>query len=665
VSASPTIGDLIQVPPVRTVIRLEDGREVSAEVSESFVYTAETHAHLTVLADAIASGRGQGYFLHGDFGSGKSHFLAALYAWLTGRAAPVMSPETPESLLRLASGGVRPLAVAASLVRYRGTATLEEIVLGEAEEELARQGHPAPLRSKARNMERHEAFDALIQAARGAGYAGVVLLIDELSEFLRSKPTSQTLNDDARTLQLLGEMAGPQPLWIVAAAQESIERTGDVAQAILRKIKDRYPIRLGLSTTHIRAIVSGRLVRRKPGAEAEILRVHETYRSLFPSFDPNPRSLLETYPVHPATIALLDGLGDLFSQHRGIVDFVHARIAGDPARSIPGVLGRPATELLGPDSIYEHFAPRLSEFSAFYVYPRHIVPHLDQLIDRTIGEPSDRALARRVVRILVLHRIHPTAAQPDCARLVELAACGLDFRSVEMSARYLSEAILDPLVAESSFLSRKADPSGDPRRAVYTLATEEDPARVLGDRIRRTAADIPDDDGRLLSQPLAALGESESWPGRALTERPTERQVAWCLSTRKVLMRLAHRDELEAVVALARAQAERYEADFAVVVAPPGTSSAAAGQAGPWVAIWEIARPEAERLAVLKEHLAAHLVLGELKPTSPTDAALIQPAREATGRLTPAAAQAALDCFYDGSTPDTRVRVDPAIRQLK
>ena len=45
-----------------------------------------------------------------------------------------------------------------------------------------------------------------------------------------------------------------------------------------------------------------------------------------------------TYPIHPATIALLNGLGDLFSQHRGIVAFVHSRLAGDEGRRIAGVL---------------------------------------------------------------------------------------------------------------------------------------------------------------------------------------------------------------------------------------------------------------------------------------------------------------------------------------
>jgi hypothetical protein len=51
------------------------------------------------------------------------------------------------------------------------------------------------------------------------------------------------------------------------------------------------------------------------------------------------------------------------------VDFVHSRIAGDSRRGIPSILERPPGQLLAPDSIYEHFAARLAEFSALLTDP--------------------------------------------------------------------------------------------------------------------------------------------------------------------------------------------------------------------------------------------------------------------------------------------------------
>ena len=48
--ASMRIGDLIDVPPVKTVIRLDEGRDNPAEIAGSFVFTREVSAHLRVIS---------------------------------------------------------------------------------------------------------------------------------------------------------------------------------------------------------------------------------------------------------------------------------------------------------------------------------------------------------------------------------------------------------------------------------------------------------------------------------------------------------------------------------------------------------------------------------------------------------------------------------------
>ena len=53
INKSLRIGDLIEVPPVRTVIRLEDGRSRSESIAASFVFTEEVAAHFSVLAEAF------------------------------------------------------------------------------------------------------------------------------------------------------------------------------------------------------------------------------------------------------------------------------------------------------------------------------------------------------------------------------------------------------------------------------------------------------------------------------------------------------------------------------------------------------------------------------------------------------------------------------------
>jgi hypothetical protein len=134
--------------------------------------------------------------------------------------------------------------------------------------------------------------------------------------------------------------------------QESVESTGDYDGATIRKIKHRFPVKLALSTVHIRAMVSERLVRKRPGAEEAIPGIREDYRRQFSTFESSFDEFRQLYPLQLATSVLLDGLGNLFSQHRGIVDFVCSSIAGDPRRGGPSVRSRPLRTLTrnGPET---------------------------------------------------------------------------------------------------------------------------------------------------------------------------------------------------------------------------------------------------------------------------------------------------------------------------
>ncbi|MBN1673212.1 MAG: hypothetical protein JXR37_19360 [Kiritimatiellae bacterium] len=714
------IGDLVDIPPVRTVIRIEEGRTASEEIAASFVFTAEIARHIAVLADSLLKEHGQGFFLQGDFGAGKSHVLAALTAWAAGRPGAEALSASHAGLKRVQDTGRRLLPVDISLVRHRAHTALEQIVAERIEELLAEHGNATPLSPLMRFRRRFadllrdaelaasfaavagvepaalddwlaanprdaylkgvpflrkqgvQAVEALIEdraelfatvmtEVRRAGFAGIVLLIDELSEFLRAKRSAAALNEDARLLQFLGELTQTEPLWIVGAVQESIERTGDLSPATLQKIKDRYPVKLALSTVHVQALIRGRLVKWKAGADSELQRLYELCRRQFPSFTWSFDAFQATYPVHPATIGLLDGLGDLFSVHRGIVDFVWARLAGDPKREIPGILDRPPLELLAPDSIYDHFAGRMAEFSDFYVYPRHIVPHLDEVAERVIEDADDRALARRLIRMLVLYQIHPTAEPPDVRRLAELAGCALSPQDPKLNAEFVAEAILDPIAEHSRFLVKRP-PARKGEAPVYVIVTEDDPAKSLKARLQRAMADVAEDDSRLLTEPLAELPESASWPGKAAWAAPCERLVSWRLSSRRVLTAFLHPGSEQELRARLAGAIETGAADMAVVLAVGEPAFDC-----PHTAVWRIPLPAAgsEAANALREYRAAREVAAGLKPGHPAEAALIPAANDRARRSAAAAQQAALDAVYAGTFTAADLQMDDAARQLK
>ncbi|MBN1307618.1 MAG: hypothetical protein JXA18_06865, partial [Chitinispirillaceae bacterium] len=321
-------------------------------------------------------------------------------------------------------------------------------------------------------------------------------------------------------------------------------------------------------------------------------------------------------------------------------------------------LDRPCTELLAPDAIYDHFAPRIAEFSSFYVYPSRIVPHLDNCIETALNDPSDRTLAKRLVRIIALHAIHPTAKPPSARMLAELVACMLSFESPDANAQYVAEVLLDPVVAASRFLVKKPAPSGSTPEAVYEMTTSDDQGKVLQARIDRVAGEIMPDDSRLFIDPLGELPESYAWPGPALWQEISRRSITWLQSSRTAAVAVAAPGQEEQLAARLEALYAAGNADFGMVIA-----------IGKHVmhcrhtAVWRVGLPEGDD-TLLKEYFACKTVLGELRPGNPADIPLIPLVKERLRKSEAAVGGALLQRVYQGSFDDASLVVDPAVRQV-
>ena len=74
------VGDLIEIPEIKTVIQLKDIEESSLRqmILDSFVVTTEVMKNLEMILTSLSKPEGKGAFLKGHFGSGKSHFLSIL-----------------------------------------------------------------------------------------------------------------------------------------------------------------------------------------------------------------------------------------------------------------------------------------------------------------------------------------------------------------------------------------------------------------------------------------------------------------------------------------------------------------------------------------------------------------------------------------------------------
>ncbi|MDI7259416.1 MAG: DUF6079 family protein [Thermodesulfobacteriota bacterium] len=558
------IGDLIEVPEVRTVIQLKDLQESGLRrmILDSFVVTDEVMKSLEMILPSLSGSSGRGGFLKGHFGSGKSHFLSILSLLLRHPEAREVLIGQESSLKDFLNPLVsrRFLVVEVSLIQHRGTEFLEDIFLKAVFRELSfHLGRPFEGKES-----RHETFQEIRNALMKLGFSGLVLLVDELSEFLRSKTDAHAYQEDIRFFQYLGEEAPSFPLWIIASLQEWIEETGEINQDTFNKIKDRYPMRISLGRSHIEEIVSHRLIRHREGAEEEIRKVFHHLRRYFPSFPVEESRFSRLYPVHPATITLLDRLKPLFSEHRGIVDFIHYRLKGDAERGIPSFLSRPAPELLGPATIFDHFIHRIREMAETQPFVEKGFDYYRDEIPQIFKDPDQQRVALEAVKLLILVAISPVKVRYTARHIAEMILFRVTDLEADLNYQYFRD-ILERLAKESSYLT--VIPGKDRLDDQFSITLRADISGILRRKIRQGVTEIYPGDRRLFDR-LLPLADSPHLPFSGWAEQREQRvSISWEYTRRNGMVFLRQVDEIPLTEAERLAgEWERIEEDFFLIV---------------------------------------------------------------------------------------------------
>jgi hypothetical protein len=487
---SEIVGDFVTVRPHPTVVRFEQLEGVDAGwISESYYATAEVQGYLDLVCRLIQQRQGQGIFLIGHYGSGKSHFLSYLVQGVrNGRLV----------------GESAPQVVTVSLLNYSAENRLEQI-LSEAVGVSLSGGDRRP-------GWQH----CLAQHADG-----LLLVVDELSEFLRSKSSPQAFNEDVRFLQFLGEWTrgeGEQPLWVVAAMQEGIEHTGVLESSLYRKIKDRYPLRMILSTAHVRELVGASILVKGERYDSGVKQLLERLQGLYPRSEVDLTALAEICPLHPATLELLEAVRDRFSQARGIIDFVVTQLGGNEERAIPPFLQQPWGALITPDRIIDHFRDLFEVQPEFLPLAQRLFPWYQKEIENLFPREAQQQLAWRLLKLLVVAWMAPGRKGVTAS---EAAAWLL--LSVSTTDPQKNSAVVEKILQRLAQAGRYVQCSG----ARYVLALEEEGGAALERLLQHELGQLEGSEESQLERLALLLGSALFNPFQLPREQWQPRSLRW------------------------------------------------------------------------------------------------------------------------------------------
>ncbi len=302
--------ELIQFEPVVDIIQLRQADQRARAEQLVSTYVISDRMTDVILHRILPSLRcdldrpGDGLFIVGNYGTGKSHLMA----WITAIA------EYPDLLERVTHPavieGLKPIAGKFKVVRQETGATeknLRDIILEDLEKHLNDMGvaYHFPSMEKASNNK-----DLLIEMMREFQKVfpeyGLLVAMDELLDYLRGRKDQQ-LALDLNFLRELGEACEISPFRFIAGIQESLFDSPrfQFAADSIRRVKARFE-QVRIVREDMAYVVSRRLLAKTELQKQQIRKHLEKFTALYMAMAEHLDEYIDLYPIHPSYLEIFE-----------------------------------------------------------------------------------------------------------------------------------------------------------------------------------------------------------------------------------------------------------------------------------------------------------------------------------------------------------------------
>jgi len=230
-------------------------------------------------------------------------------------------------------------------------------------------------------------------------FEGMVIFIDELSEFLQKKKSKNEESDTLETLQALGQRIKEHPIWLIAAVQKNPAEIIDEDLYIgdeEEKVFDRFtPI--NLSEVDIEEIIDQRIIIKN---ENQCKNIRSIYKNLKNNKFNLEKSISEDkfvklYPFHHEFVNSLIQLSSYGSRQRAAVR--------ESWEIVSNRLNTKAHKLITIDDLYDIFEEDViyNSFKPYYDLYKNV--YHEAIIKPSFSE--DKELTDRVIKTLIIYGI--------------------------------------------------------------------------------------------------------------------------------------------------------------------------------------------------------------------------------------------------------------------
>lgn len=398
--------DLIQFDPIESVVQLRDADKSDAarHLVNTYVISKEMTERLTEIVipqlqfDQPADNKG--LLIVGNYGTGKSHLMSVISS-LAEDASMQDALHQDQADIRDA---FKPIAERFQVIRTEIGATtmsLRDILLSELEENLEKMGVRYGFPETGTITGHKRAFEDMMDKF-GEVYPdqGLLLVIDELLDFLRSR-NDQELILDLNLLREIGEVCKDLRFRFMAGVQEAIfdsPRFKFAADSI-RRVKDRFE-QISIARNDVKFVVAERLLK-KTAEQQDRIRNHLTpFARYYENFNEHMDEFVKLFPVHPNYIETFERVTVV--EKREVLRTLSLRMKNMLDDEVP----QKEPGLIAFDSYWN----TLRQNPAFRAIPeiRAVIDCsqvLESRIENAISRPQYKPMALRLIHALSIHRL--------------------------------------------------------------------------------------------------------------------------------------------------------------------------------------------------------------------------------------------------------------------
>lgn len=408
----PKIRELLHFEKIKDVIDID--RDVKAQdnrknlVSE-YVISRSIEDHLVHFFKNLQQPKHKSLQIVGGYGSGKSHLLAFIYSVLHD---PSLTDLIQNEKVKEEAKKVNRKFVIVRTELQAGKADLSEYFFDRVTLKLEEEYGITIHLSEKNTADYKDQIQTILQTIKEKDpTTGFIVIFDEVSDFLKSKPR-EAIHRDMQFLRILAQESMDSDFVFIGAMQEQVfsnPKYMDEAESFGR-IAERFNV-ITIEKEEIEKVLSQRIVKKSKEQRIELEKLLKPFKDIYPLLSSQIDKFIDLFPLHPYVIDVFNNLP--YFEKRGVLQFA--------IQQIEKILDEDFPRFITYHEIFDEINARHTIRNYESVKPvLNAIEILNNKLD--LLEQKYKGTAHKIIKALAIqHLLGSTISKQNGANVEELA----------------------------------------------------------------------------------------------------------------------------------------------------------------------------------------------------------------------------------------------------